>query len=524
MPKLVPGNFIDLAAFEAQLEANLERLHRELKEGTYQPQPVLQRLIPKAGQQSGAGFKPLQAAVLKSDGGERLLEADPSPLDAPTIRTPGQGKPEAPSRPQVVGLVLVGFAVIAVFFGVLGGWAALARLDSAAIAPGVVVVDTKRKTVQHLEGGIVGEILVRDGDRVHAGQVLIRLDETRPRATLELLRGRYMAAQALEARLIAERDHREEIILPESLLGQRDDPKVAEIIDGQTNIFVTRQQTLSGQIGILRQRMAQYREEIRGIEGEIAAEGTQLRLIAEEIATVSKLLEKGLAKKPRLLALQRQQAEINGERSRNEASIARAKNSIAETRLRITELETARIDEVVQELRDTQTQQFDLVEKMRAAEDVLRRTAILAPLGGVVVDLKVHTHGGVIAPGEPLLDVVPSADRLVVEAQIDPDDIDVAHEGLTARVQFTAFNRRHLVPVKGVVTSVSADRLVDERSGLPYYLARIELADDLPEALNGTSLYPGMQAEVMIVTEKRTVLDMLVQPIAQSFNRAFREE
>ncbi len=441
-----------------------------------------------------------------------------------TLRTPGQGTPEGPSRPQVVASVLVGFAVIAVFFGILGGWAAQARLDSAAIAPGVVAVETKRKTVQHLEGGIVGEILVRDGDRVHAGQVLIRLDDTRPRATLELLRGRYMGAQALKARLIAERDHREEIVFPEPLLGQRDDPKGAEIIDGQINIFETRRQSLSGQTAILRQRMARYREEIHGLEGVITAEETQLRLIDEEITGVKKLLEKGLAQKPRLLALQRKQAEINGERSRNQASIARANQSIAETRLRITNLDTARIDEVVQELRDAQTLLFDLVEEIRTAEDVLRRTAILAPLDGVVVDLKVFTSGGVITSGEPLLDIVPSADRLVVEAQIDPDDIDVVRVGLPARVQFTAFNRRHLVPVKGVVTSVSADRLVDERSGLPYYLARIELADDLPEALEGISLYPGMQAEVMIVTGERTVLDILVQPIAQSFNRAFREE
>lgn len=451
-------------------------------------------------------------------------EMNPPSQALGTLRTPGQGTPEGPSRPQVVASVLVGYAVIAVFFGIFGGWAVQARLDSAAIAPGVVVVDTKRKTLQHLEGGIVGEILVRDGDRVHAGQVLIRLDETRPRATLELLRGRYMGAQALEARLIAERDHREEIVFPESLLGQRDDPRLAEVIDGQINIFETRQQSLSGQTAVLRQRMARYREEIHGLEGVIAAEETQLRLIDQEITIVKKLLEKGLARKPRLFGLQRRQAEINGKRSRNQASIASVNQSIAETRLRITELDTVRINEVVQELRDAQTQLFDLVEEIRTAEDVLRRTTILAPLDGVVVDLKVFTSGGVITPGEPLLDVVPSADRLVVEAQIDPDDIDVVRVGLPARVQFSAFNRRHLVPIKGVVTSVSADRLVDERSGLPYYLARIELANDLPEALDGTSLYPGMQAEVMIVTGKRTVLDILVQPIAQSFNRAFREE
>ena len=256
------------------------------------------------------------------------------------------------------------------FFGGFGVWAALAPIDSAAIAPGSVRIDSNRKTVQHLEGGIVAAILVRDGDVVRAGQELVRLDDTRAKATLELLKGRYLAARALEARLIAERDGRAEITFPAILRELGDEPNVIEATRGQTNIFRARQRALAGQSAILRQRIAVLREEIAGIRGKIAAQAMQMHLIKEEIKDVRGLYKKGLAKRARLLALERGSAKIEGDRSENRAKIARAGQQIAEADLRISELGTTLLNDVVQELRDVQTELFGVAERIRTAEDV----------------------------------------------------------------------------------------------------------------------------------------------------------
>ncbi len=416
-----------------------------------------------------------------------------------------------------------GGAIIGLFFLAFGGWAALAPLKSAAIAPGVVAVESNRKTIKHLEGGIVGEIGVRDGDVVTAGQVLIRLDDTQARVTLERLKGRTVAARALEARLIAERDGSGRIVFPVSLTENGGDRENAETLAGQLKIFTTRKEAVAAQESILKQQSAQLNEEITGLKGLIAAENTQIKLIRSEIADVQSLVAKGLAKRPRLLALQRQQAEIEGARSRNIASVARAKQQIAETRLRVSELKTQKLNQVVEELRATQTELFDLEERIRSAEDVLVRTRIKAPLDGTIVGLQIHTPGGVVGPGEPLMDLVPSGAGLIIESQVDPNDIDVVHAGLPAQVRLTAFNQRNLSPIDGKVLTVSADRLTDERSGVPYFLARVVLVEDLSKDL-AVALYPGMQAEVMIVTGERTVLDYIFRPLARSLGRAFRED
>jgi HlyD family type I secretion membrane fusion protein len=454
--------------------------------------------------------------------------------DPPPPARPAHPAGSSRARPQYswlpaaeIGIrpvLAVGVGVIVLFFGIFGGWAALAPLGSAAIAPGEVIVEARRKTVQHLEGGIVGEIRVREGDRVAAGQMLIRLDETQPRATLDLLKGRSRAAAALEARLNAERDEQKAIEFPPFLLDEGGDPKVRKILDGQTRIFDARRNSILGQIAILKQRIAQYAEEIKGLKGEVAAETTQVELIAQELEGVETLYSKKLVRKPRLLELRRRQAEIEGRLAQNRARIARVRQNIAETHLRISELRTERINEVVEELRKVQSERFDLQERIRAAEDVLRRTAILAPLAGTVVGLQVHTTGGVIAPGQPLMDIVPSGDRLIVEARVAPEDIDVVHAGLAAKVRLTALNRRNSLPLEGRVLSISADRLVDERTGETYFLARVELLEDPADALGGAFLYPGMAAEVMILTGERTALDYLFTPLSRSLERAFREE
>lgn len=432
-------------------------------------------------------------------------------------KTPDTDAPAPDLRCEIVA----GGAIIGLFFFGFMGWMSLAPLESAAIATGVVSVDGSRKTIQHLEGGIVGEILVREGDRVERDQVLVRLGDTTPKASLELLRGRRLVASSLEARLNAERDGLDEIVFDDELQARMDDPKVAKIVIGQVNIFESRREVLAGQTSILNQRMAQYAEEITGIEGQIRAEDDQYELIQGEIADVQQLLDKGLAPKPRLLQLQRRASEIEGSRNLHLAQIARAKQSIAEAQMRVKELRTGQLNEAVEQLRKVQAEVYDLDERLRAADDVLARTEVRAPLAGTVVGLRVHTTGGVLSPGEPIMDIVPRDDRLVVNVRVNPQDIDVVRAGLSAQVRFTAFNQRHRAPVEGTVTSVSADSLTDDKTGEIYYLARVELATVPAEGAD--ELRPGMPSEIMIVTGSRTALAYMMEPVSRSFDRAFRE-
>ncbi len=421
-------------------------------------------------------------------------------------------------------VALVGAVIAAVFFGGLGGWAAMAPLDSAALAPGVLSVEGNRKSIQHLEGGIVAEIAVREGDRVAAGQSLVRLEETHARAALEQLQGRHYAALALEARLLAERDSLDAIVFPLALTAESDNQEVAEAIAGEQSIFDARRRSLEGQAAIIEQRIAQYQKEIEGLQGQIDAETSQLALIEKELAAHSKLAKQKLVGMQRLIELQRDRAEIRGSRARHVASIARVEQNITEQRLEILELDTARVNEVVESLREAQARKLDTAERIRAAEDVLARTHLRAALDGVVVDLRVHTVGGVVAPGETLMDIVPIDERLIVQAQVTPEDIDSVHAGLEAQVAITAFSRRNVPPIDGTVVSVSADRLTDSRTGQPFFLARIALPQDPYEGQQGLSLFPGMQAEVMIVTGERTALDYLIRPAMRSFGRALRED
>jgi HlyD family type I secretion membrane fusion protein len=287
----------------------------------------------------------------------------------------------APDRPRYGRAILFGGVVVVLFFGVFMIWASVAPLDSAAVAGGTVIVDSKRKTVQHFEGGIIGEILVRDGDRVEAGQVLVLLDDTQPRASLDLLKGRQMAAMALSARLVAERDNRAEIEFSDELMDDLDTFETLEAIAGQTNLFNARREGLTGQVDILDQRMAQTRDEIVGLEGEVAASVRQLDLIGQEIADVQTLVDQGLARRPRLLELERQAASIEGRRSSNIAGIARARNQIGEAKLQIRELRKQRTNEVLEQLREVQTELYDIAERMSAAKDVLARMTIRASGG-----------------------------------------------------------------------------------------------------------------------------------------------
>ncbi len=432
-------------------------------------------------------------------------------------------EPDA-EKPDLRVPLCAGIAVVGVFLGVFGVWAATAPLKSGAIAPGTVKVEGNRKTIQHLEGGIVGEILVRDGETVEAGQVLLRLDQTQPRATLDLLRKKYWSDLALAARLKAERDGLESIEYPPELLDNAKTGNIIEILVAQEEILSARRAAIAGQTAILNQRIAQLHEEIGGLEEQIQSETRQISIIQQEIDDVGSLVEKGLAPKPRLLELQRQYADIEGNRGQNRAGIARAQQGIGEARIQIEELTTGMRNEVVSELREVQDRIYDSIERLRAAEDVLGRTEIKAPLAGIIVNMLVHTPGGVVGPGEPLMDIVPSGDRLLVEAQIDPADIDIVYPGLTTQVRLTALSQRNSVPLDGILEAISADHMTDEQTGAPYFLGRVTISGEELEKLDGAVLYPGMQTEVIIVTGERTPLDYLLKPLTSSFNRAMREE
>lgn len=423
------------------------------------------------------------------------------------------------------GAILFGVMMLVLIFGVFGLWAVLAPLDSAAIAPGKVTLDSNKKTIDHLEGGIVSEIDVREGEVVEEGDPLIVLDDTAVRARRDLYMGQYIAARASEARLIAERDNLDEVTFPPELMETAaEDEKIAANMDAQRRLFQSRRESLEGRTEVLQQQIKQSDEEINGLREQIKSSEQQLRLLNDEIKDVKHLLKSGNAPKTRLLALQRRSAEIEGEKGERQAMIARAEQRINEAKIEMYNLKTQFLNEVVEELKNTQVKLSDLEEQLRAAEDVMRRIVIRAPIGGEVTGLTVFTVGGAIAPREPIMSIVPSDDKLIVQARVKPQDIDVVRPGLLARVRLLAYKVRNVPPVEGEVVTVSADRFEDERSGEPYFTARIEIGEDQLSKLEDVELSPGMPVEVLIVTGSRSLFSYLVSPIKDSFNRAFREE
>ena len=413
---------------------------------------------------------------------------------------------DVPLRPRIGAPLAVGAFLLIAFFAGFGGWAALAPLSSATVAEGVIRVETHRKTVQHLEGGIVREILVNEGDKVTAGQVLMRLDKTQSGTTVSVLQDQQDALLALQARLEAERDGLDAIQFPPELSARQSDPKVATVVGGQQTIFDTRRQSLRAQLGILSQRVEQLGSEIAGHKAQLVSANEQIQLTQEEIATVTDLLNRGLERKPRLLALQRQQSYLEGSRGEQLGAIAKAQQEIGEAKLQSADLLDKRSSEIALELRDTQSRLLENRQKLGAAVDVDNRMEVVAPVSGQVVDLKVHTLGGVVRPGDALLDIVPQSDELVVEARVRPVDIDAVHAGQSAQVALTAYKQRTTPRLDGRLATVSADALIDESRHINYYSAEIHIDSSELARLNGVQLYPGMPAEVMIVTGERTLL------------------
>jgi HlyD family secretion protein len=422
-------------------------------------------------------------------------------------------------------LVLAGSALIGIFVIGAGTWAAFAPLESAAIASGAVVSSSHRKTIQHLESGIIREILVRNGDAVKAGQTLIRLDDTRPRTDLATIKGQLWDAKAREARLLAERTDATQIAFPADLLAQKSDPTVAATISGQQTIFETRRQLQDSKIAAINERIKEVNDEIVGYQAELGALETRSALLQDEITGVKTLVAKGLERKPHLLQLERDMAEIQGQHGDTVAQIAKAKQTIAESEVDILSVKNDRQKDIADALRDTQKKLHELEQQAQAAEDVLARTAVKAPEDGIVTDLRVHTPGGVVNAGEPLLDLVPTGDPLVVEARVRPEDIDRVHEGLPAQVRLLPYKERRTPPIDATVTYVSADRLVDQVTHQPYFEAKLRLDPKELAAMKGeVKIVPGMPSEAMIETGRTTVALYALAPIFDSFHRAFREK
>jgi HlyD family secretion protein/epimerase transport system membrane fusion protein len=440
----------------------------------------------------------------------------------------GQDRPASSgprhARDDCRALVLIGTAIVALVFGGFGAWSALAPLASAVVAPGSIVVDTNRKQIQHLEGGTVKDILVHDGDRVRAGQVLVRLDDTLPRAHLAILQAEYDLARASEARLEAERTSAPTVTFPPELLARAEQPNVQELLKGQTALFLARRATLHGQVDILNQRISQLKEEIKGIEAQNRATATELSLKREQLSAQEYLFRRGNARKPEILALRGDVARLDGERGAHLSAIAQTERAIGEARLQILQRSHSFDEQVSTELRDAHKRIFDIGERLHAAQDVLNHIDIRAPESGYVVGMRVHTVGGVVRPGETLLELVPDKDRLIVEAHVAPDDVDNLSPGQQVEVQLTAFQARRTPVVLGTVSSVSADVLADPATHRDYYALRVTVPKSELARLDDKQLRPGMPAMVMVKTGNRTVLEYLLEPILDTIRYSWREQ
>ncbi len=426
--------------------------------------------------------------------------------------------------PQFQRELYLGAAVVVLFVGGFALWSLLAPLSSAAVAPGHVAVRDQRKTVQHLEGGIIREIRVREGDSVKAGDVLLRLDETQSRASREMYQARHDALSAEYARLSAERETAEAVIFPAGLTDRRSEPRVDELITGQERIFAKRREAYLGRVSILEQTIVQLESEAASYAARVESTERQLDSVREQMASIETLVERGFEAKPRLLEFRRQVAELEGMRQSSAALAARARQKIGEARLEISQTESDLLNEVVSQQHDVRERLSETEEALRAATDVLTRRDVVAPIAGTVVKLRYFTPGGVINRGDAILDIVPTGGDLLVEARIRPTDIEMVRVGLEANVRLTAFRQRVVPILVGRVDHVSADALVDKETGVSYYEAHVSIPPDQLARFSDVVLQPGMPAEVLIVTGERTFFRYAIAPLSDSFFRALHEE
>lgn len=454
--------------------------------------------------------------------------AAPAPVPNPSapLRAPVPPRINAPSSHDAIRrLMRAGLIVVLLLVGVVGGWAFATEISGAVLAPGAVVVDSNVKKVQHPTGGIIGEIRVRDGDRVRAGDIVVRLDETITRANLAIVSRNLNELMSRKARLTAERDEAKGVRFPPELLAAAEkDTEVAYLMESESKVFQLRVAARFGQKAVLMERNVQLQEEIGGHEAQSTSKEKEIELIKNELEGARDLWKKNLMPITKLTALEREAARLTGERAQLLAQIAQAKGKIGEISLQVLQIDRDASSEVSRELREIEAKIGELTERKIAAEDQMRRIDLRAPQDGTVHQSAVHTLGGVITPGEVLMLVVPGADRLTVEAKIAPQDIDQLWVGQTALLRFTAFNQRTTPEINGTLDRISADITTDQRSGQSYYTVRIALANSEIARLGNVKIVPGMPVETMIKTADRRVISYLMKPLQDQIARAFREK
>ena len=417
----------------------------------------------------------------------------------------------------------IGVLILIGTLGILGTWGYLAPIDSAALAPGYVTVKSHRKTVQHLDGGIVSQLLAKDGDVVQAGDVLLILDGTEVKAQLEIIHGQHITLSAQLARLVAERDQQNHINFPAELQ-DLSAPHIAEARQDESQLFNARKSALQGEISVLNQRISQLGSKIKGLQGQRSSKQALMTSYHDEVKDLKELLAEGFADKQRLRDIERNYEQVTGEVAGLSSEIAGNEIQIGETKLQILQLQKQFQEEVAGKLGEVQAELYDVTQRLVATRDKVARTVIMAPANGQVLGLSVHNIGGVISPGKPILDIVPQQEELIIDAQVSPMDIDRVKTGLLAAVRFSGFKQALTPKMQGKVINLSADRLTDEKTGMPYYLAQIELTPDSTLKLGEMELLPGMPAEVLINTGERTVFEYLMQPITNAFARSFIED
>ena len=415
-----------------------------------------------------------------------------------------------------------GWIIIGLFFGVIGGWAVIAPLNAAVMGDAIVKVEGNRKSVQHLDGGTIKEFRVAEGQEVAVGDILLVLDDTMPRAELDILRSQQVQLTALEARLSAEFDDRNTISFPAALLSAGDPIEAAAVADQQRE-FASRREALVSRRSVLENRIRQYEAQLAGLEAQKAPLSEQAESITAERQSLEELLAEGLTTRARVLDLQRRESAIRGELTQVDANIEVATQAIAGLNDEIAQLGTERAAEVSEQLREVRGKLAELAPRLEATQKTLERTMVRSPYAGTVVDLAVFSVGGVIGRGERLMDIVPVDTSLEVEARIRVEDISEIRPGMRAEVHFTSYKQRTTPLIRGTVSDLSADRLTDERTQIPYYVAQIAVDQTELAANPEIELYPGMPALVTITTEERSALDYVIGPLFASFDRSFRE-
>jgi len=431
--------------------------------------------------------------------------------------SPPVSVPALTRKPLLIGVA----ACLLLVFGI-GGWAATTQLSGAVIAPGKLVVDTNVKKIQHPSGGVVGELLVKEGDRVKQGDVVVRLDGTQAKANLGIVTKSLDELAARQARFEAERDNDRTVQFPYELTWRKRDPEIARLMSGEQKLFEIRRTARDGQKAQLKEQIKQLHLQIEGTQAQEAAKGKELALLAQELEGVRTLWKQNLVPISRVTTLERDSARMEGERSALVASLAQSRGRIAELELKVHQIDQDLSTEVGKELAEIRAKRSEMTERRVAAEDQLKRIDLVAPQDGRVFQRNVHTVGGVIQAGEPLMLIVPDSDTLIVDAKVAPHDIDQIHLGQHAVLRFGAFNQQTTPEVNGEVVHIGADVTQDDKATEPYYSVRIRVAEGELSRLKGLQLLAGMPVESFIETTPRTVASFLVTPLTDQLARAFR--